>query len=318
MAGNSPCHRGRHFSMTTFEEIRRMIRTKLLAGLAPLPVFFSLVLLPRLAHAGIEACNNINIRAEAECKLETSGGCTAQCEPTRFEAACAGKLTASCDGQCTASADIECKGSCQSSCNTLCEINPGSFDCEGNCSASCDADCNARCSASAGDESASGACKTSCSANCSAKCDAQCSGTPPSATCEGKCEASCEGSCRGKASAQCQIDCHARLEGGCKAELQGGCKARCEKPEGALFCDGQYVDTGDRLKECVDALKAVFNIEVQGSASLGCSGNECSGEAEGSVSCAASPRSAPVLPQLALLAMIGATIARKARRGRRD
>jgi hypothetical protein len=290
-----------------------MIRTFTLAGLASV----ALMLAPSVAHAGIEACNNIDVRANAQCKIETSGGCTAQCEPVRFEAACAGKLTASCDGECSGSASIECKGSCEGTCKGQCEANPGSFDCQGSCSASCDADCDAQCSGSASGNSASGSCKASCRANCSAKCDAKCTGTPPSATCEGKCQASCEGSCSGQASAKCQIDCQAKLEGTCKADLEGGCKARCQQPEGALFCDGQYVDTGNNMQNCIDALRAALNIQVQGSASAECSGNQCTGEAEGSVSCAASPRGAPVLPQLALLAMVGATIARKTRRGRR-
>ncbi len=291
-----------------------MIRRFTFAALAAIP---ALLLAPRVAHAGLEACNNINVRANAQCKVETSGGCTAQCEPTRFEAACAGKLTGQCDGECTATADVQCKGSCEGSCVGQCQADPGEFDCRGNCTASCGADCEAQCSGSASGNTASGSCKAKCEANCGAKCDAQCTATPPSATCEGKCQASCEGSCRAKASAKCQIDCQAKLEGGCKAELEGGCKAKCQQPEGALFCDGQYVDTGNNLQACIDALKATLNIQVQGSASGECSGNQCTGEAEGSVSCAASPRTPPVLPGLALLSMVGAAIARKARRGRR-
>jgi hypothetical protein len=285
--------------------------------LASLAVACPVVLAPALAHAGLEACNNIDIRANAQCKLEASGGCTAQCEPTHFRAACAGKLTAQCDGECSVSADVQCKASCEGSCTGQCTANPGSFDCRGSCTATCDADCDARCSGSAGGGSASGSCKAQCEANCGAKCDAQCTGTLPNASCEGKCAASCEGSCRAKASAQCQIDCQARLEGSCTAELEGGCKARCQTPKGALFCDGQYVDTGDRLDECIEALKAALHIKVEGSASGECSGNQCTGEAEGSVSCAASPRTPPVLPGLTLLAMIGVTIARMTRRGRR-
>lgn len=291
-----------------------MIRPSLFAALAVVP---ALVLLPNVAHAGLEACNNIDVRANATCKVEVSGGCTARCEPVNFRAACAGKLTAQCDGQCTATADVDCKGSCEGSCEGSCNANKGSFDCKGNCTASCDADCSAQCSGSADGNSASGSCKAQCQANCGAKCEGRCTGTPPSATCEGKCQASCEGSCTAKATAKCQIDCQAKLEGSCTAELEGGCKARCEKPEGALFCDGQYVDSGNNLQNCIDALRATLNIQVSGSATGECSGNECRGEAEGSVSCAASPRTPPVLPGLAIFAMLGLTIARKARRDRR-
>ena len=284
---------------------------------AMLAVPTALLLAPRLAYAGLEACNNIHVRANATCQVEASGGCAAQCEPTHFEAACAGKLTSRCDGECSAQANVECTGSCEGTCRGQCQANPGSFDCGASCNASCGADCDAECAGSATSNTASGSCKAKGEANCGAKCSTQCSGSPPSATCEGKCKASCEGSCRGKASAKCQIDCQAKLEGSCKAELEGGCKTHCQRPDGALFCDGQYVDTGNNLQQCIDALKATYNIQVQGSASGHCSGNQCTGEAEGNVTCAASPRPPPILPGVPLLAMVGVTIARNARRGRR-
>jgi hypothetical protein len=276
------------------------------------------VVAPRPAHAGLEACNNIDVSARAECKLVAQGGCTAQCEPTRLEAACAGKLVATCDGECRADVDVACTGSCEATCRGQCDVNPGSFDCRANCDATCSADCSAQCQGSASGTTASGSCKAACESNCGVKCSAQCSGTPPTATCEGKCRASCDGSCRARASARCQIDCHARLDASCRVELEGGCKARCQQPEGALFCDGQYVDTGNNLQACIDALRATFDIRVEGSASAQCSGNQCTGEAEGSASCAAAPRTAPVLPGLAVLALVGASIARHGRKGRRS
>jgi hypothetical protein len=272
--------------------------------------------IPSVAHAGIRACNDIDVRASAKCELVTSGGCTAQCEPTRFRAACAGKLSAECDGECNIDATVDCSATCTADCNTKCQVNPGSFDCKGSCSASCDADCDAQC----GSTGTSNTCSASCRANCSAKCDGQCSGTPPSAECSGKCEASCKGSCRAKASAKCQIDCQAKLEGKCTAELEGGCKARCTKPEGALFCDGQYVDTGDNLQECIDALRAALNIQVQGSASAQCNNGTCTGAAEGSASCTVSPRrepapAAPIVPAVIVATAIAVTALRKNRRG---
>lgn len=291
-----------------------MIRRFTFASLAIVP---ALVLAPRLAHAGLEACNNIDVRANASCKVEVEGGCTAQCTPVSVEAACAGKLTATCDGECSADVDIDCRATCQGSCSGKCSATEGKLDCRGDCTASCDADCDGQCAGSANASGGTASCKVKCQANCGAKCDVQCDATAPTATCEGKCNASCEGSCKAKASAKCQIDCQAKLEGSCKVEIEGGCKARCQKPEGALFCDGQYVDTGNNLQSCIDALRETLNIQVSGSASAECSGNNCTAEAEGTASCTTSPRTAPVLPGLALFAMIGATIARKVRRGRR-
>jgi len=283
-------------------------------GWLALSVAAGLLAAPRLAHAGLEVCNNIDVRARAQCQVLVQGGCTAQCEPTRFEAACAGRLTTRCDGECRADVDVSCQGSCEGTCRGQCDVDPGRFDCRASCDASCTADCDGRCQAS-GDR---GSCRAACQANCGAKCTAQCSGTPPAATCEGKCRASCDGSCRARASARCQIDCQARLDVSCRAELEGGCRARCRQPEGALFCDGQYVDVGQSLQECIDALRATFDVQVEGSASAQCSGNQCTGEAEGSVSCAASPRTAPVLPGVAILSLVGASIARHGRKSRRS
>jgi len=69
--------------------------------------------------------------------------------------------------------------------------------------------------------------------------------------------------------------------------LSGGCKTQCEKPEGALFCDGNYVDTGNNLQNCIDALNAILHVKVDASAS--CSGSPCQAEAKAAASCAASP-----------------------------
>jgi hypothetical protein len=68
------------------------------------------------------------------------------------------------------------------------------------------------------------------------------------------------------------------------------CDAQCKRPEGVIMCDGQFVDAND-VDACVAAIEAAIDIEVEGSASSDCSGNECSAEAEGSVSCAVAPGS---------------------------
>ncbi|MBX3229133.1 MAG: hypothetical protein KIT84_02270 [Labilithrix sp.] len=276
-----------------------------------------LLLAPRDARAGIAACNDIDVRASARCEVVTSGGCTAQCEPARFEAACNAQLTAQCDGECSASVDATCTAACEGTCTGQCTADPGSLDCQGSCEGSCNADCDAECQGQASSNTASGACKAKCSASCNAKCTASCTGTEPNASCDAKCRASCQGSCRAKANARCQIDCQSRLDADCKARLEGGCRGRCERPEGALFCDGQYVDTGDNLQRCIDALRAQLNIQVSGSASSSCSGNQCTAEAEGTASCAASPNTAPVTPAFAVLGLVGLTVARSIRRRRR-
>ena len=50
----------------------------------------------------------------------------------------------------------------------------------------------------------------------------------------------------------------------CEVDVQGGCVVDCESQEGALFCDGQYIDHDQKLEECVAALQAALDIEVSG------------------------------------------------------
>lgn len=283
------------------------------------------LLAPRLAHAGLESCGNINVKAEAQCKVETSGGCSAKCTPVSFHAACEGKAVVQCDGQCTGTVDAECTGSCETDCSAKCKVDPGNYNCAGSCEASCGADCEATCqgqaSGSSGSGTASGDCKAQCQANCNGKCSASCSGTPPSADCSAKCKSSCSGKCQAKVTAKCQVDCQAKFdEVKCESDLKGGCDVKCMDPKGAIFCDGQYVDDGGHLEDCANSLAAALNIKVEGSASADCSGNQCSAEAKGSVSaCSTSPQEAPHTPPLApgliVLGAIGATIARRSRRG---
>jgi hypothetical protein len=89
----------------------------------------------------------------------------------------------------------------------------------------------------------------------------------------------------------CQIDCQAGGYAQCRADLQGGCEAQCSKPEGALFCDGQYVDAGNRLDECLNYLEGVLKIDVQGwaSGSAECQNGTCTAEGEAGLSCTAAP-----------------------------
>lgn len=267
----------------------------------------------REARAGLEACNNIEVSASARCKVETEVDCTTKCTPVSFEAACAGKLEAQCDGECNATATVDCKGSCTATCQGQCEADPGSFDCQGSCNASCQADCSGEC-ASAGNKTE---CEASCKATCSGSCDAKCEGTPPSATCEGKCAASCEGSCEGKANIDCQVSCQSKGYLDCKAQMEGGCKTRCSEPSGALFCDGQYVDTGNNLKECIDALNAYLNAKVEASGSAECVGNECTAEGKVSSSCAAAPEGSASSASLWALGALGAVGVAASRRRRR-
>ncbi len=241
------------------------------------------LLLPATARAGLESCGNIDVSASARCELVTGGGCVARCEPLMLEAACAGQLYAECEGQCDADISVDCRASCQGECSGQCEVDPPAFDCRASCEGSCEGECSGRCSSSDSE------CQASCRGTCSASCDGNCEGTPPEASCEGKCEASCDGRCEAEANIDCQIECQAGGFIDCQAELSGGCEAHCTAPEGALFCDGNYVDYGNNLEECVLALQAAYNLEVDGYAEGMCSNGTCTGEAGGSLSCALEP-----------------------------
>lgn len=242
------------------------------------------------ARADLSSCGDIDVDADAMCVVEVEGGCTAKCEPIRFKAACAAELYAECAGECSAKATVDCKASCNiGECMASCDIDPPSFE----CSASCKAEVKANCSASCAADNDKAGCEAACEATASAECDARCTGTPGNASCQAKCEASCEASCDAEANIDCQIDCQADGRVDCEASLKGGCEAQCQKPDGAIFCDGNYVDHGDNLAMCIDALDALLDVDVDASASAGgeCAGGTCKANAEASVGtdCSVSP-----------------------------
>jgi hypothetical protein len=229
----------------------------------------------------LEACGDFFFDpvGDVECTVEVEGGCEAACTPVSVEVECAADLQIGCQGGCDVDIEVGCDVDCEADCNIDCD--PGTFDCGVECSAGCEADCDAQCNDSE--------CSASCSANCSASCSASCEASPP--TCEGGCQAKCEGQCKAEASASCQIDCQAEGYIDCKADLQGGCEVACQEPKGAVFCDGQWVNTDD-LDSCVDAIIARFDIEVTGYAEADCSGNTCTAEAGASCSaCSMAPSS---------------------------
>ena len=243
------------------------------------------------ARAGIEACGNIHIEASAECEIDAGIQCEARCEPLTIEAACAGQLYVECEGECNAELDVACTADCQGSCEAECEIDPAEFSCEASCQADCEGNCEASCMDSE--------CQASCQATCSGECSASCEVVPGSAECTAQCDACCSGSCTAEANFDCQVSCQGEAWAQCEVDIEGGCKAACERDEGALFCDGQYVDHGGNLKECADALKARFNLKISGSAEGECSNGMCSGEAGGTISCDVDPY--PATPWTLLL-----------------
>ena len=231
------------------------------------------------AHAGIAACGNIHVEAEAECEVRGGIECEGMCTPVTVEAKCPGDLAFEGRGgrEGELSVDVECEGSCGASCMADCEVDPPSFDCRGSCFADCQGRAEARCAS--GDNECFASAEGSCEAECSISCDAQ----PAQVDCAASCEASCNTSCSASSEAyiDCQVDCQRPQFPSCQAEIQGGCEVACETEQGALFCDGSYVDHDGNLEECLSSLRAALDVMVSGSAS--CDGNSC--EAEGAISC---------------------------------
>ncbi len=293
-------------------------RFGLLTVVASLVGVSLVALTPETARADIaSACGNLDFSGNEMCTVETSGGCMAQCTPVSFEASCAVSLEANCTGSCNASVDVSCEANCSGGCMANCTGHPGMFDCEGTCSADCNGHCMGECMTN-GNVSE---CEASCQASCGARCQANCMGVPPSVDCNAGCTASCKGSCTAQANFGCDIMCTESGYANCEASLMGGCTAQCSQPSGALFCNGQWVNT-QSVQDCVNQLKSLFpNIMVQGSASGMCANGMCNGQAQGSVSCDVATPGEPAVPAGLFAGGAGfaalAFVRRRRRNGRR-
>jgi hypothetical protein len=283
----------------------------------------ALVWQPQLASADLGACNDVSLRAEATCEVvPPSVQCQERCTPVTIRATCSARLAASCDASCSKVPSIMCQGSCQAGCEGKCKVDPGKFDCR----AACEGDCSGSCEAGCKSKSDSTQCMAECQGSCSVTCKKSCEVKPPSADCQGYCQASCDGSCRVETNLDCQVDCQAKAYASCQAEVMGGCDVACKGKDGALFCDGQFVDYGDNLQMCVDALRARLAVHVQASSSgsASCDGGQCTatGTAKVKSSCSVAAPGASnrhwAAPSAALFGLLGlGTWRRRRRRGQR-
>ena len=291
-------------------------------GMFAAAVFVAPLFVAAEAHAGLSACGNIDVEASGTCEVKLD--CSVDCVAPKFEAACSAQLEASCTGSCPQVPEVSCQGSCEGSCTAECNAKPAEFD----CSAKCQADASAKCDAECATAADSTHCRASCEATFAGECDASCHGTPPSAKCDAKCAGRCEGSCTAQSKLKCQVDCQGKGYATCEAKLQGSCSTDClDKKQGALFCQGQYIDhSGSSVNECIAAIRAALpTVYVDGSATgqSSCAGNTCqaSGKAEGSVSCAFRPRTSGggnVLGAFSLAGALGAALVRRRRQGPGD
>jgi hypothetical protein len=106
-------------------------------------------------------------------------------------------------------------------------------------------------------------------------------------TCQEKCQQSCHGVHTAKVNMDCQLKCYTvERYTSCEAKLTGGCQTQCQAQQGALFCDGQYIDAGGNLQQCIDALKdGSFFVELLQTTGL----DSCGTVVEGLSQCTIEP-----------------------------
>jgi hypothetical protein len=211
----------------------------------------------RAAREDLGPCGTFDFSSGLSCKVEVSGGCTAKCDPL--------KVTAACQGGCTATAT---QSNCTNNCGTKCiqECNPAQLDCFVGCHAECDAPVEAQCVSKGGVKD----CKVQAQAQCDMHCKDSCK-VPPS-NCDEHCNTCCQGSCDTQLNFDCDLSCTAKVE--------ANCDVACAKPEGAIFCNGQYVNATD-LKACITYLATrSIKVDTSASGSLSCSGTDCAGVGE--------------------------------------
>jgi hypothetical protein len=219
----------------------------------------------RAADAG-GPCGSFDFSSGINCKIEVSSGCTGDCRFLTEEIACA--------GGCNISADSTCVNNCGTTCVQMCD--PAHLDCFVGCHGECDQPTIDMCN----QKSPGADCVNQAKAQCDIHCNDACK-IPPS-NCQEHCNKCCTGSCTVSVNFDCDV--------GCFLNTNKDCNIQCGKPEGAIYCNGQYVHASD-VQACIAYLAnqgVMVDVSARGSATCDLSG--CHGGATSPVSgCAASP-----------------------------
>lgn len=205
-----------------------------------------------------DPCGNFNLdyisKNGISCKIEVEGGCTAQCTPLSFEAGCT--------GQCTGTATTDCTASCGTQCVAQCD--PAKLDCFTGCHEECDAPVQEKCAATNPGEDCVSIARAQCDMHCNTQCE-----VVTDTNCQEHCQTCCTGSCTTQVNYDCDYQCF--------ATLQGGCDVQCEKPDGALFCNGQFVNAAD-VDACITFLaNQGITVDVTARGEVKCDLNGCDG-----------------------------------------
>lgn len=271
---------------------------KLALSLLALPSFL-LASSTAFAFTTPAECGKFDFNANSlGCEVKVEGGCTAECRSINF--------TAGCSGGCTLTANASCTDNCGVSCIAQCD--PAKLDCVAGCHSECEQPYVADCKSKHPDRD----CVEDSKASCTSYCRSQCQVQPSS--CTEHCDTCCTGACTATVNLDCDIQCYAKLE--------GGCKVACSKPEGGLFCNGQYVNATD-VQGCINALVAQgldVNVSARGECTCTLSGCDCGGGAQaGGLACAAAPSNdSPFAPIAIAMGVAAASISVARRRNRKD
>jgi hypothetical protein len=209
-------------------------------------------------------CGKFEFTGDISCKIEVSGGCTADCTPLKLEAGCS--------GSCSGTAQQTCTGNCGAMCVAQCD--PMALDCFAGCHTECDQPVIDECKKKHPDAD----CVNVATAQCDTHCKDACA--VPQNNCEDHCNACCGGACTTQVNFDCDFDCYAKL--------QGGCQVQCDEPSGALFCNGQYIGASD-VEACISYLATQgIKVDVSAKATATCDLSGCHGDG-GISGCAAAP-----------------------------
>lgn len=211
-------------------------------------------------------CGNFDFTTNFDCAIKVEGSCTADCSSLKFEVGCT--------GVCTEVAAPPCVDSCGTAC--LAECDPALLDCFVGCHDECDQPTIDICLA---ENNPDDDCVEIATAACDIHCKDSCA-VPPS-DCLDHCETCCTGGCATQANYSCNYDCF--------AELSGSCEAHCNA-DGAIFCNGQFVNASD-IEACITyLLEQGIEVDVSARGSVSCDGSGCDAESVvDGVGCSASP-----------------------------
>lgn len=229
-----------------------------LAALVALPFFVAATPAHAVDAGAGSPCGSFDFSGGLDCKIQVSGGCSANCSSLKFEAACTGGCTAT---PVDAGPDSGCVDPCGAQCVKQCD--PAHLDCFVGCHNECDEPTVAECKQSTPNADCVSEAKAHCDMHCKESCK-----IPPS-NCEEHCNRCCTGSCTTQVNYSCDTKCF--------ADVKGGCDVHCAKPEGALFCNGQYVNAGD-VEACISYLvQQGVSVDVSARGSVQCSLQGCAG-----------------------------------------